>query len=861
VAFSKEVEELLLAAKWLAVNQGLDSISFKELADASCALENCRSIYAETLGVHPRVLAFEKVALPEDWKSEVVHAEGEVSLLQDVRLMIVSVELKYGLTGILWILLFRPESGFIPNTTLFRDIRQHIEARMEGAIEPLLASVAIMMDNFDYDRKIESSDESKSEFSRIYEKFKSDPYIIYSENRRRTSQRMVKMFWNRDDISESEINIINGSQLSHILFAKRHRIPPHLISNYLKRKRERDEKRRVENNLMNSNKDSSGHELSTSGDRTGDGLVEDDSNCNVGEISILLSKRRTFAEINDKLNDLLVGQKQAVKQVSDALGRSDIFPSSKKSGPKMIFTFMGPPGVGKTMMAESIALIMNEVAAESEQDGYKLKVFDMASLIHRTTAEVELLGTDNSFQRPDEGALTGFVNNNPKSVLLFDEVEKAHQNAHKILLRMLDRGVLTDKKTEEEVDFSECIIVFTTNLGRNLYSKEQKGLLPRAYGGEAKPILLDALSERRPEEKEFTSYLMPEFISRLSKGEVILFRSLQPDDYFTLLHLVLQKVSEGLVVDVGPASLDWRLLLLLHFGPELDARKLSAGVESWLKGIIYHVFDEEGDYLAALEEKGEKPVISFAELPDENPVEQVVHKLKDQFTVLLIEDEDELVEGYRNALGSINLVVADDALTAEKLMQTEAISMALIDMHIGMAEDSSEMTEGLRILEVLRKQDPLLPVFGYSEIFEERGLSQDDLVKVMKSGGLRDVSPKPAKGVDDKQVSEKFLSSLDQWTQSVLNEKLIQAFMRRNRNASFETVIEPNRSGVVLHARNIKLETAVRADDMGSGGVAVIPEVSFDDIAGARLAKERLQEIVHWMKSSQHFTQPWREGP
>jgi hypothetical protein len=139
---------------------------------------------------------------------------------------------------------------------------------------------------------------------------------------------------------------------------------------------------------------------------------------------------------------------------AEVLAASD----EKRKRPRAIFVFAGPPGVGKTFLAEQ--------AAEALAIPYKR--FDMSSFADHQSY-MGLVGFEKSYQGAKEGTLTGFVKKNPHSILLFDEIEKAHLNTIQLFLQILDAGRLTDRYLDEDIAFKDTIIIFTSNPGRSLY--------------------------------------------------------------------------------------------------------------------------------------------------------------------------------------------------------------------------------------------------------------------------------------------------------------------------------------------------------------------------------------------------------
>ena len=180
-----------------------------------------------------------------------------------------------------------------------------------------------------------------------------------------------------------------------------------------------------------------------------------------------LEERPTLGDLISRLRNLrtelltrVFGQDHAVHTFVEALYNSEVtaVTDRERKRPSAVFVFAGPPGVGKTYMAELSASHLKR----------PFKRFDMTSYSDHQ-AHNQLIGFEPSYRDAQPGALTGFVEKNPKAVLLFDEIEKAHLNTIQLFYQVLDAGRLSDRYTRTEVSFRDTIIVFTTNAGRSLY--------------------------------------------------------------------------------------------------------------------------------------------------------------------------------------------------------------------------------------------------------------------------------------------------------------------------------------------------------------------------------------------------------
>lgn len=197
----------------------------------------------------------------------------------------------------------------------------------------------------------------------------------------------------------------------------------------------------------------------------------------------------------------------------------------KKSGPKATFFFFGPPGVGKTYLAETAAEIL---------DVPKM-MFNMAEYT-RDEDKDDLVGVSDFYKKAREGVLVEFVEKNPECLLIFDEIEKASQNVIRIFLQMLSAGSVYNIFQKKDTDFSKAIVVFTSNAGRSLYENSEENLtaLPES-------VLLTALLN---EKDKFGNPIFPsEICSRLATGTTIIFNHIKVRDLNHMVRTQFEKTS------------------------------------------------------------------------------------------------------------------------------------------------------------------------------------------------------------------------------------------------------------------------------------------------------------------------------
>ncbi len=233
------------------------------------------------------------------------------------------------------------------------------------------------------------------------------------------------------------------------------------------------------------------------------------------------SERNKTLHLDEELHKRVVGQDEAVEKVTEAIirSRAGIKDPGKPIGS---FLFLGPTGVGKTELAKSLA-------ASLFDDENNIVRLDMTEYMEKFSVS-RLIGAPPGYVGYDEGGqLTEAVRRKPYSVVLFDEVEKAHPDVFNVLLQVLDDGRITDSQGRT-VDFKNTIIILTSNLGsQDLLDgiDENGGITPEAE---------NAVME------ELRASFRPEFLNRLD--EIIMFKPLTKDNISGIVELLLNELND-----------------------------------------------------------------------------------------------------------------------------------------------------------------------------------------------------------------------------------------------------------------------------------------------------------------------------
>lgn len=275
---------------------------------------------------------------------------------------------------------------------------------------------------------------------------------------------------------------------------------------------------------------------------------------------------KKYLNLEKELHKRVIGQDDAVTAISRAIRRNQ---SGIRTGKRPIgsFMFLGPTGVGKTELAKALAEVLFD-------DESALIRFDMSEYMEKFAAS-HLNGAPPGYVGHDEGGeLTEKVRNKPYSVLLFDEVEKAHPDIFNVLLQVLDDGVLTDSRGRK-VDFSNTIIIMTSNLGATALRDD------KTVGFGAKDISHDYTAMQKRIMEELKKAYRPEFINRID--EKVVFHSLSQDNMREVVKimvkpLILALKDKGMDLKFQPSAL--KHLAEDGYDIEMGARPLRRTIQT-----------------------------------------------------------------------------------------------------------------------------------------------------------------------------------------------------------------------------------------------------------------------------------------
>ncbi len=296
---------------------------------------------------------------------------------------------------------------------------------------------------------------------------------------------------------------------------------------------------------------------------------------------MLEAEAQKLARIEEELQSRVIGQNEAVKKISDTIKRSRAG-ISDPNRPIGSFLFLGPTGVGKTELTKALAEFLFD-------DEKALVRIDMSEFMEKHSVS-KIIGAPPGYVGHEEGGnITEMVRHRPYSVILFDEIEKAHPEVFNILLQVLDNGHLTDAKGRK-VNFKNSVIILTSNIGAQYIDRMEKigfamDTTEETNYEDAKKKVMDALKD----------YFRPEFLNRLD--DIVLFDILSKESVRNIVDIQIKEIRERLSgkeisLDISSEALDF--LAKEGYNPQYGARPLRRLIQTKILNPVAHLIITQG---------------------------------------------------------------------------------------------------------------------------------------------------------------------------------------------------------------------------------------------------------------------------
>ena len=544
--------------------------------------------------------------------------------------------------------------------------------------------------------------------------------------------------------------------------------------------------------------------------------------------------------IREALQACVVGQDNAINVFTTGYFQAGMLSLTDKNRkrPRATFLFAGPPGVGKTFLAEQAAVALK----------LPFMRFDMSEYADNE-AHLEFCGTDKVYKNGKSGNVTGFVAQHPKCILLFDEIEKAHIGVIHLFLQILDAGRVRDNFTDEEVSFTDAIIILTTNAGKALYEQNESG----DFSGVSRKVIVKAL--QKDVNPETGAPLFPGAIcSRFASGNVVMFNHIGAHNLRGIAKREIQRQAGNLESGIGIRfDVDEHVYTALLFseGSAADARTIRGRAETFFNDELYELLrlvesqkinagiNDIEQIRIAVDLSNAQPEVAKLFVPEE--------KVK-----VLVFSNPETVCLCQMKAPNLGIFGAETLDAAVNLLKKQDISCVLLDWQCEEMSDSRNLniedveSESRDFFKFLREQAAHLPVY----LLETEGaaLGEEERISFLRQG-VRGVLP-----LEDEDDS--FGRRMETIALNLHQQAGMIQLARENRLVSFETAQTISKSGkcaeIILF--DFSMGVAVDSEDAPNILSAVAkPDVHFEDVIGGRDAKKELTYFVEYLKNPKKY--------
>lgn len=548
--------------------------------------------------------------------------------------------------------------------------------------------------------------------------------------------------------------------------------------------------------------------------------------------------------ISISLKESVIGQNDAIEKLEKAYFHKEklVQETENRKGPRNVFLFAGPPGVGKTFMAEKFA----------EMLGLPYKRFDMAGYGSHNAVD-EIAGISTFWKSAKPGVLTNYVQENPRCVLLFDEIEKADITVIRLFLQILDEGACFDRYYDANISFKDAIVIFTTNAGKQLYefaTNENLALIPDT-------VVIDALKKDiNPYTKQ--PFFPPEIISRMSSHTIIMFNHLKASAIRKVIkkdiYKQLEQTQKKYVYDLHAGSDMLAATIQFSDGVTADARNASK--------LAGKIIDEElYDFFALLEEKNDvnrNGKMDFIEWDID--FTDATEEIKDFYfgeknCVIALFGETEKIQNEVLERNHVQVKSTIDEEIFAEMIQKENVLLALVDYEYGLdmkldnLSIADEHTIGRSILEQVRENH--IPAYA---LVSQAGYHYTE----------REKEELRSMGIEDFVEKEQLSNSIEEIYGDICCQEAVETLALRHQRLTFETRNEfdmENHIGKVIFY-NLKLETAIEAEDKSTLlSEDIKPNKKWSDIYVSKDVEEELKYFIDYLRNPKVYRQKGARTP
>ncbi len=562
----------------------------------------------------------------------------------------------------------------------------------------------------------------------------------------------------------------------------------------------------------------------------------------------LLTSVDKVKTVQQKLLASVYGQDHAVDTLVSGYFQAELLSltQEKRTRPRATFLFAGPPGVGKTFLAEQVAEVL----------GLPYRRFDMSEYCEKES-NLQFAGSDKVYKNAQRGIVTSFVDKNPKCILLFDEVEKAHLNVIHLFLQILDAGRIRDNYTAEEVSFADAILIFTTNAGKKLYDDPTIANLSSV----ARKSVLNALSlDINP---ETGAALFPAALcSRFASGNVIMFNHLDAHDLLKIVDKELSVHAQGFCKRTGiDLKIDKNVPFAIMFseGGKVDARAIRGKSTNFLYQELYELFriisSDKNDYKL----ENIKSVSINVSLPDDEKIRSLFAENAD--AEVLVFAEGDVAKECKRLLKAPKAHIVSTVEEAKDVLFKYDISLILCDVTCKTRSTRDSVLNLEDIDSEGRDFFAYVKEYVHTPLYlleaDEGFISQEEGLSFAREG---------ARGIIalHKEGKYDFAGEVRGKCNMAHQQHNLLELAKASKAVTYQTAQRVSMNGehaeIVLF--DFKLGIAVDAEDNKNVLSNVSkPDKRFADVIGAEDAKDELKYFVEFLKNPARFIRSGVKAP
>lgn len=544
--------------------------------------------------------------------------------------------------------------------------------------------------------------------------------------------------------------------------------------------------------------------------------------------------------IHDELINVIYGQDNAVSVFTTGYFQGELLAMTdrKRIRPRATFLFAGPPGVGKTFLAEK--------AAEALKLPFKR--FDMSEYSEKES-NMEFCGFDKVYKSAKEGNVTGFVAKNPRCILLFDEIEKAHINVIHLFLQLLDAGRLRDNFTDEEVAFKDAIIIFTTNAGKNLYENSETS----DFSGATRKVILKAI-QNDVDPRTHSPFFPAAICSRFASGNVVMFNHITAHNLREIARKEVLRHADNFAKEIGiKIDINEQVYTSLLFaeGGAADARTIRSRAETFFDDELFELFrllasDKINKNIADLEK-----ISINVDLPEENKELMSLFTNSEDQNILLFSSK-EISDECKEKCTSARFFEVQSEEEAKDILRDSEISLILIDIAFGQKNNSDYLniedinSAGRDFFWFIRDNYADMPIYLLQR--PDKELNAEERLSFTRQG-VRGV-------ITLSESSNAFSGEISNIAEKMHQQKSMAALAKANKLVNFETAQKVSDDGKTAEITLFDFEMGVAIDAEDSKNIlsnVSKPDVTFEQVIGAEDAKKELRYFVEYLKNPKKY--------